>query len=63
MKDGLSAHRDFLRAVGLGAVVGIVPFSVCGSAFGKVRDDVVRFGLCADVQKDIMHDADWRLKW
>ncbi len=65
MKNGLSTRRDFLRAVGRGAAIGVVPFCLCGlrgSAFGKSGAGVVRFGLCADVHKDIMHDADWRLK-
>ncbi len=68
MENRVSTRRDFLKTVGRGAAIGVVPFCVCGcqgSAFGRGGEDspgVIRFGLCADVHKDIMHDADARLK-
>jgi len=51
------------RAVLEGLLALLVAMSAsCGEAGGQSHQKPVRFGICADVHKDIMHDADQRLR-
>ena len=52
-------RRDFIKRSGIGASSLFIPWHIEKVFSGK--NQVVRFGLCADVHKDIMHDADERL--
>ena len=52
-----STRRDFLGGVGAGiAVLAFRPPLALARGLG-----LLRFGMCADVHKDVMHDADDRL--
>jgi predicted phosphodiesterase len=55
-----NSRRTFLKYLGL----SLVPFSFTWSLAAAARASLqpVRFGLCADPHKDIMHDADERLR-
>ena len=61
-KTGLT-RRDILKMAGVGAGSVLMP-SMLGPCFAELdeRRTKVRFGICADVHKDIIHDADRRLK-
>lgn len=61
-KNGLT-RRDVLGIAGIGAGSFLVPSILrpCFAKPGKSLEEV-RFGICADVHKDIIHDADKRLK-
>ena len=52
-----NTRRDFLRAAAAGVCVLSCRFPI------RVAESLkeLRFGMCADVHKDIMHDADERL--
>ncbi|TKG96507.1 alkaline phosphatase [Puteibacter caeruleilacunae] len=52
-------RREFIQKIACGSAALVLPitFSACGSVGKRVK-----FGVCADVHKDIMHDADDRLK-
>ncbi len=55
----MDLHRVNRRVV-LAAVVAsaLAMWPLCGYAAAEPRQKTVRFGVCADVHKDIMHDAD-----
>jgi predicted phosphodiesterase len=57
-------RRDVLEMAGIGAGSFLIPSMLrpCFARSGKSRNKV-RFGICADVHKDIIHDADKRLKF
>ncbi len=67
-KKHFFARRDFLKAIGYGAVTGSVFLNLNEAKAAdakkseKAKSGTIRFGLCADVHKDIMHDTDARLK-
>lgn len=52
-----SSRRDFLK--GAGAGVCVLTFRPPAHAATGLKE--LRFGMCADVHKDVMHDADQRL--
>lgn len=59
MSRSAISRRAFLAgSLGLGATL-LWPYA---PARAGAKDGAVRFGICADVHKDIMHDADARLK-
>jgi predicted phosphodiesterase len=61
-KSGLT-RRDILKIAGIGAGSILMPSILCPCfAKSKRRRENLRFGICADVHKDIIHDADKRLK-
>lgn len=68
MENKLSNRRNFLMATVCAAALGLITFGLSGcqsKLSGQAEhsnSSVIRFGLCADVHKDIMHDADVRLK-
>jgi hypothetical protein len=53
-------RRQFVKTVAVGCGILILPASLKATA--KKQHRTLRFGVCADVHKDIMHDADSRLK-
>ncbi len=56
-------RRDVLKMAGFGAGSLLMPSILrpCSAEPGRSRQKV-RFGICADVHKDVIHDADKRLK-
>ncbi len=58
MKD----RRDFIKLLSVGCTTMMLPLSLSANAVAKGRKESLKFGICADVHKDIMHDADTRLK-
>ena len=52
-----STRREFVRAAAAG--VCVLTFRPPAHAASQIKE--LRFGMCADVHKDIMHDADERL--
>ena len=56
-------RRDVLQIAGIGAAGSLIPSLLrpCLAKSGKQRKKV-RFGICADVHKDVIHDADRRLE-
>ena len=58
----MNKRRDFLRAVSIGGASLLLPFQLSGTAPAGRSGKSLRFGLCTDVHKDIMHDADERLQ-
>ena len=59
MKTNMPSRRRFLKTTALGTS-GLLLSCRTGGLFSPSRP--VRFGLCADVHKDVMNDADQRLK-
>jgi len=53
-------RRKFIKALAGGSSILLLPVSL--NAFSKTLKSPLRFGVCADVHKDIMFDADSRLK-
>ena len=53
-------RRDFIKVLSISGAAFILPLSLSAGAEEKKRN--LKFGICADVHKDIMHDADERLK-
>lgn len=58
----MNKRRDFIKVLSMGSAALLLPLNSSGNAFEKREKKTLRFGLCADVHKDIMHDADLRLK-
>ncbi len=58
MKD----RRDFIKLLSLGSTAMVLPVSLSAKTIAKERKESLKFGVCADVHKDIMHDADSRMK-
>ncbi len=56
MRPSLPSHQLTRRDILAAATFGPIAAALAGS-----RQSVLRFGVCADVHKDIMHDADERL--
>ncbi|MFW5831161.1 MAG: hypothetical protein ACOCVA_02840, partial [Prolixibacteraceae bacterium] len=51
-------RRKFLENVIFGSTVLSFPLALAGCNRSSKK---IKFGICADVHKDIMHDADSRL--
>lgn len=58
MKD----RRDFIKLLSLGSTALVLPLSLSARAVAKERKESLKFAVCADVHKDVMHDADSRMK-
>jgi predicted phosphodiesterase len=58
----MKSRRDFIKVLSIGGAATMLPMHL--SACDPVEKDnkTIRFGVCTDVHKDIMHDADERLK-
>jgi len=53
-------RRDFIRGLSIAGTAIMFPLHL--NANGSKKGRSLKFGLCADVHKDIMHDADLRMK-
>jgi hypothetical protein len=60
MKPRLVSRRTFLTYAGLSSASLVFDWKLAAAAKAVLKP--VRFGLCADPHKDIMHDADDRLR-
>jgi len=58
MKD----RRDFIKVLSLGLATVMLPPGLSAKVSTTAGKKSLKFGLCTDVHKDIMHDADLRLK-
>ena len=50
-------RRDFIKVLSLGGASLVIPLNVKAGAVANRETGSLKFGLCADVHKDIMHDA------
>jgi 3',5'-cyclic AMP phosphodiesterase CpdA len=55
-------RRDFIKALSIGCTSTILPLHLSSVVTAKAKKKSLKFGICADVHKDIMHDAEVRLK-
>ncbi len=56
----MQKRREFIRAVSMAGTTMMFPLPLKAKVLKEKKN--LRFGFCADVHKDIMHDADQRLK-
>lgn len=54
-------RREFIRTLSIGSAAMMLPLHLKANA-GNEPTTPLRFGVCADVHKDIMHDANQRLQ-
>ena len=54
--------RDFIKVLALGNTAIVLPLNLSANILENSKKKSLRFGICADVHKDVMHDADLRLK-
>lgn len=55
-------RRNFLKTISIESTVLSLPLDSEADNFDHKSGKVLRFGICADVHKDIMHDADLRMQ-
>ncbi|WP_136466120.1 metallophosphoesterase family protein [Flagellimonas onchidii] len=55
-------RRDFVKILSIGGLAAALPTSLSAQNLTKNKRKSLNFGICADIHKDIMHDADSRLK-
>ncbi len=55
-------RRDFIKVLSIGGTALMLPTHLGANILEKKEKKALRFGICADVHKDIMHDADSRLR-
>jgi len=55
-------RRDFIKVLSIGGIGLMTPLPLKSKAFDNKKQGTLKFGLCADVHKDIMHDADQRMQ-
>ncbi|MEA3480102.1 MAG: twin-arginine translocation signal domain-containing protein, partial [Bacteroidota bacterium] len=55
-------RRDFIKLLSIGGAATMLPLNLSANSFANKKKKSLKFGLCADVHKDIMHDADSRLQ-
>lgn len=55
-------RRNFIKASIVGVNAIILPLRPYANDLKNKEKNILRFGICADIHKDIMHDADSRLK-
>ena len=64
-KAGNPVHRrDFIKSTLLGGASFVTTWPVLAGAAGQETESLrpLRFGIIADIHKDVMHDADDRLR-
>ena len=61
MSEKAVNRRNFLKRTGQ-AVLALPVFFGAGGCLDKSSDKTVRFGLCADVHKGVIHDAELRMQ-
>jgi predicted phosphodiesterase len=68
MENNIYNRRHVLKAFEYGSILVLTLFWLSGcrgnmaGQEGGHKQHIIRFGLCADVHKDVIHDADARLK-
>jgi len=55
-------RRDFIRILTIGGIGLMSPLQLKANASEIREQGTLKFGLCADVHKDVMHDADERMQ-
>ncbi len=55
-------RREFIKVLSTSGAALVLPMNLDANILEKREKRSLRFGICADVHKDIMHDADLRLK-
>ncbi|MEA5258357.1 metallophosphoesterase [Arcicella aquatica] len=55
-------RRNFIKILSLGSVSATLPCQLLARDAALLKKNYVKFGICTDVHKDVMHDADTRLK-
>ena len=61
----MKKRRDFIKALSIGGAAIMFPLNIKANILedNKVSEEPkLKFGICTDVHKDIMHDADQRLQ-
>ena len=58
----MNKRRDFIKVLSLGSAAIVLPLNLNAKVLGSSEKKTLRFGICSDVHKDIMHDADLRMK-
>ena len=58
----MKSRRDFIKVLSSSGLALMLPLNLGAKDSERGESKPLRFGLCADVHKDIMHDADSRLK-
>jgi 3',5'-cyclic AMP phosphodiesterase CpdA len=58
----MKKRREFIKVISLAGGSMMFPLPITSKASATGDADTLKFALCADVHKDIMHDADSRLK-
>lgn len=58
----MNSRREFIKVLTAGGAATLLPLHLGANTPPAVRGNTFRFGLCADVHKDIMHDADARIE-
>ena len=54
-------RRNFVKNMSFGAAASLLPSSIMALEINGPKNESLKFGIIADVHKDIMHDADQRL--
>jgi len=55
-------RRDFIKLLSIGGTSMMLPLNLRANAVDNGSKKSLKFAVCADLHKDIMHDADSRLK-
>lgn len=55
-------RRNFLSQAAVGSAAFLMPVNLLAGSPNKTSQNPLRFGICTDVHKDLMHDADERLQ-
>ena len=58
----MKKRRDFIKTLSIGGAALILPLNLSGNSLANNETKLLRFAICADIHKDIIHDADERLK-
>jgi len=59
----MKKRRDFIKLLSIGGTALLVPKQLEASVFNNTRSEkILKFGICTDIHKDIIHDADSRLQ-
>ena len=61
----MKKRRDFIKVLSISGAAFMLPLNLSANIIDKKEKKekkLLRFGICADIHKDIMHDGDERLK-
>ena len=54
-------RRDFIKVLSASGAALVLPLNLSANIKDKREIKALRFGICADIHKDVIHDADLRL--